>query len=231
MNRPHIIALTGPAGCGKDTVADLLATHAGYVKLAFADPLRTEIQEAFDINAALLQRREHKEMPTDKLALNRCRAMGFVGAVGVHLSSAGAPPSDWLSCHRSPRQIMQWWGTEYRRRQNTDYWTAALAERIKVRIDGGQWRFVVSDLRFPNEAKTICDLGGAVWQVKRPGYAPATTHSSDTDGSALKPSVVLNNSRDIPHLQRLVLAEWWARDTGLSKGDFALIAEALAFND
>ncbi len=231
MNRPQIIALTGPAGCGKDTVADLLATHGGYTKLAFADPLRAEIQEAFGIEPALLSRRDLKEVPTEQLALRHCQALGFVGAVGVHLSGNGAPAADWLTCARSPRQIMQWWGTEYRRRQNPDFWASALANRIKVRIDAGSWRFVVSDLRFTNEAEKIRALGGVVWQVKRPGYAPATAHASDTDGSNLQPVVVLNNSRDIPHLQRLVLAEWWSRDTGLDKGEFALIAEALAFNE
>ena len=35
-----IIGLTGPKGCGKDTVAALLRTHAGFYSLAFADALR-----------------------------------------------------------------------------------------------------------------------------------------------------------------------------------------------
>lgn len=35
-----IIGLTGFAGSGKDTVADILVAEYGFVKLAFADPLR-----------------------------------------------------------------------------------------------------------------------------------------------------------------------------------------------
>lgn len=35
-----LIALTGYAGSGKDTIADHLVESHGYVKLAFADPLR-----------------------------------------------------------------------------------------------------------------------------------------------------------------------------------------------
>ena len=38
--RTHIIGLTGFAGAGKDTVADLLVAHARFRKLAFADALR-----------------------------------------------------------------------------------------------------------------------------------------------------------------------------------------------
>lgn len=229
MNRPQIIALTGPASCGKDTAADLLATHAKFCKLAFADPLRAEVVEAFGVDMQMLTRRDTKETPTEQLALRNCSAMGFLGAIGAHLSANGGhPPAGWLEVPRSPRQIMQWWGTEYRRRQNPDFWASALANRIKVRIETGVWRFVISDLRFPNEAAAIRQLGGQVWQIQRPGFGTTTGHSSDVDGSALRPDVVLINSRDVPHLQRLVLAEWWSRDIGLDKSEFALIADALA---
>ena len=34
------IALTGAAGAGKDTVADILGFHFGYTRIAFADPVR-----------------------------------------------------------------------------------------------------------------------------------------------------------------------------------------------
>lgn len=37
---PSLIGLTGFAGSGKDTVADILVAEYGYVKFAFADPLR-----------------------------------------------------------------------------------------------------------------------------------------------------------------------------------------------
>jgi dephospho-CoA kinase len=38
MTQPlQIIAFTGSAGTGKDTAADILVTHCGFTKLAFAD--------------------------------------------------------------------------------------------------------------------------------------------------------------------------------------------------
>lgn len=38
--RPPVIALTGPAGSGKSTVSDYLASHYGYTKTKFAKPLK-----------------------------------------------------------------------------------------------------------------------------------------------------------------------------------------------
>lgn len=38
--KPQIIGVAGPAGAGKDTVADYLVSQYGFVKLAFAGPLK-----------------------------------------------------------------------------------------------------------------------------------------------------------------------------------------------
>ena len=81
MNKPHIIGLTGPAGCGKDTVAQLLATHLGFAHLAFADALRVEVAHAYGIDHGMLTRRDTKEVPTGALAFDRCKDMLFVGAI------------------------------------------------------------------------------------------------------------------------------------------------------
>ncbi len=42
---PELIALTGAAGSGKDTVASHLEQEHGYVRLSFADPLRDMLAE------------------------------------------------------------------------------------------------------------------------------------------------------------------------------------------
>ena len=192
MNKPHIIGLTGPAGCGKDTVAQLLATHLGFAHLAFADALRAEVCAAYGIDQSLLTRRDTKEVPTRALALDRCNTLAFVGAIVVRANKDPATWPELMQAPRSPRHIMQWWGTDYRRQHSGEsYWTRTLTSRVHTQQQGHQWRHVVSDVRFPNEADAIRALGGVIWQVKRPGLQRGTSHISETDGSEFEPDAVI----------------------------------------
>lgn len=221
--KTHTIGLTGYAGVGKDTVADLLVAHLGFQKLAFADALRAEICEGFGIDSIYLSHPSTKNQATNALAMNRA-PVGFLGAVALTVGEKdrtnGRLSTAWLSAPRSPRQIMQWWGTEYRRRENPRYWTRIMAARIVELRRLGVARLVITDVRFDNEADTIHASGGLLWQITRPEINQATTaegtHVSATDGGVFKPAAVLANSHDIRHLQQLVLGEFLALESGIA---------------
>lgn len=220
MSKPFaLIGLTGPASSGKDTVADLLVTHCGFVKLAFADPLKAEVSDAFGIEPLYLTRRETKEHPMTGLALRKCLSDGFVGRMVVnHLNGKDGPLID-LDAPRSPRQIMQWWGTDYRRAQDPNYWTKQTSARISYMMrERLATRIVITDCRFVNEIDVVRFFyGGLVWQIKREGISvPAGAHLSETDGAGFNPNAVINNDHDIRHLQQVVLGEYWAHDAGLA---------------
>lgn len=208
-DRPIVIGLTGLAGAGKDTVADALVERAGFVKLAFADALREEIEEAYELERgdALLRDRTTKEAPTERLALRWCTDMHFVRAVYAAAAARGTPMTmEAMDDPRSPRQILQWWGTEYRREMEPDYWTAVLSTRIATSIGQGQWRLVVTDCRFANEAAMLRRAGGELWQVFRPGLRPVEGgHVSQATGDALKPEHFIVNSGSIEGLGLQVL--------------------------
>jgi len=215
----HIIALTGQAGTGKDTAADMLVGACRFTKLAFADALRREVAEAYRLDVdgmqSLLNDRAAKETPTTRLALIECRDFGFIGAVA--LANRATVTHEWATQARSPRQILQWWGTEYRRAQRLDYWTSTLYSHLHQlhKLDG-RTRFVITDCRFENEAHLVRSVGGVVWQVDRPGLPEVENgHTSTADPARLQPSAIIPNTSSLNALREAVLGEWWAWEAQL----------------
>jgi hypothetical protein len=73
------------------------------------------------------------------------------------------------------RTLLQWWGTEYRRSIDPNYWVKQLAERIEKENPAYA---LIADMRFPNEMAYVKQHGFAVL-VDRPGLPPST-HASET---------------------------------------------------
>ena len=209
MARPiTVIALAAPAGAGKDTVADILATHAGFRKVAFADTLRSEVSEAYHEETILFTRRDFKDVPHAALALHRCFDRAFVGALLFHGLIQNSEAE--MAAPRSPRQILQWWGTEYKRSGDPDYWVKATVGRIAYlinnRIDD---QFVITDCRFANEVAELRRIWGApLWRIERPGFVSTGLHASDVDGREFSPDCVILNNGSIPALRDKVLAQY-----------------------
>lgn len=164
----RIIALHGKAGAGKDTFADRLVEKHGFVKRGFADPLYEEVAAAFDVGVGWLRDRQRKESPQDLLRVARCRDKAFrqlMEALGEGLFEM-----------RSPRWVLQKWGTEYRRGQNDQYWLARMAVFYQQhRLTHG---VVIPDCRFENEAQWVKRFDGTIIEIRRTGL-PAGAHASD----------------------------------------------------
>lgn len=219
MNETYILGLSGPAGCGKDTVADLLVAHAGFTKMAFADPLKSEVCNAFGIDLLHLNQRETKEHPMTALALRKCRDDAFIGRMLT--GQTHCTFGEFLEAPRSPRWIMQKWGTEYRRHQDANYWVRLTSKRISYTLrERLATRIILTDCRFGNEVSLVCrTFGGQLWQIHRDGVEVAQdSHTSETTGAAFRPDLTLNNSQGISHLQERVLEAFWAHGAGLKRG-------------
>lgn len=194
IHTPTLIGLTGANGTGKDTVAAMLAAELRkYGKapavIAFADALYEEVSAAFNISVQALRERSTKETPMDALKVSQCNEPWFSsvysGSESIHV---------WLDVPRSPRQILQWWGTEYRRKQQSDYWVMRLLQMVHTLRAAGTSHIIITDVRFADEAEAIRHQGAQIWRVHRPNLLPTTTgHVSEVTGEEFAPeSTILN---------------------------------------
>ena len=63
------------------------------------------------------------------------------------------------------RKLQQWWGTDYRRAEDPDYWVRLAEHRAEVLEAETGLTPVFTDVRFPNEADMITRHGGLLVQV------------------------------------------------------------------
>ncbi len=77
------------------------------------------------------------------------------------------------------RRILQWWGTEYRRAQDPDYWTKAWGRKVE-QFELAHMHVLVDDVRFMNELNVIREHGGLIVKIERPGFDGANNHASET---------------------------------------------------
>lgn len=98
--------------------------------------------------------------------------------VGGHdwLDANKETPIDWLD-GKTPRQVMQTLGTEWGRQMiHPDLWVRRLARMVDASTAPN---FVISDVRFPNEADAIHGMGGIIVNVERTEIVGADEHVSE----------------------------------------------------
>lgn len=146
-----LIGLAGYARSGKDTAAAYLAAEYGYERRAFADKLR-ELAEA--INPVVGFGQATYQWALDTLGYEQAKNIypevrDFLVALGKGVREV-LGPDIWLDACLPPVRYAG----------------------LEVMHFGGP-PLVVSDVRYPNEACRIRDLGGDVWLIDRLGIEPA----------------------------------------------------------
>lgn len=157
-----LIGICGPAGSGKDTLADGIAATDVYVKHNLADPIKAALNAMFGWGPAHWENRDWKEEPVPWLE----RELAAEG----HESEM---------CNPSPRYLAQTLGTEWgRERIDPEIWLK-IAQRKYAKIAGAGTMsggrivgmgMIIPDIRFENEAAWIKDEGGLLFEVQRPGH-------------------------------------------------------------
>jgi hypothetical protein len=173
--RVTVLGLSGYARSGKDTAADYLVDSYGFTKMSFADPM--------------------------KKALITLDPMIDFGEGRAYLSQAIRVGWDELKkISTEIRPLLQRMGTEIGRNMwGEDFWVDAAINSIP---DGS--KVVFADVRFPNEARAVKELGGQVWRVERNGVGPANSHVSETALDGYKFDKVFDNSSSIEDFKTLL---------------------------
>ncbi len=194
-----LIGLLGDyPGVGKDTSAALLAERHGFEVFSFARKLYAEASEAYGIPVEEWQRRDLKEVPQARFALIHCRDEQFrqVAAALLLKESGRCPLEQILRVRLAPRQILRWWGTEFRRvGYGEDYWTRPVFSKILERPNG---RHVITDTRLGNELFATVRLGGYIGRILRPSAAPEklSDHPSEVLARMWPEDFVIHNEGD-----------------------------------
>lgn len=163
-----IIGLTGYAQSGKDTVAEYLVSNYGYRRIAFADPLR---QAVYNLNPRITI--------ADMVGVPLRTAVDGLGWENVKVDSEDA------------RELLQRMGTEVGRHMfGEDFWVDQAMKNVS-KFD----KVVFTDVRFPNEYRSIKQREGTVWRVERLGVGAVNGHASETAMDNIRvDGIITNNS-------------------------------------
>ena len=135
------------------------------------------------------------------------------GAVSNMLNDLGLPGFNYVYVDKesiipglgiSARHMLQTLGTEWGRACiHPDFWVMiARAKAERIMKDGGS--VVIDDVRFPNEAKMVFDLGGELWRIDRPGVTYSGDHSSEGGLEDITPDRVIVNDGTIAQLKEKI---------------------------
>lgn len=173
--KKNLIAFIGLSRSGKDTAAAALVNQ-GWELIKFADGLKTMLRAYF----------------------------GFMGAGPREIERLiEGDMKEWpthMLSGKTTRWAMQSLGTEWGRELiGHDIWVnAALAHASQFD------KVVISDCRFPNEAKAIQAQGGKIVRIVREGLS-ADSHPSEQLIATLPEDIRILNSGTVDYLQQKVL--------------------------
>jgi len=186
-NRVYVLGLHGQKHHGKSTTARYLEQKYGFVKVAIAQGLKDSYQALFGLSDEQLTVTDAKEAVDP-----------FWGV--------------------SPRQMLQGGGmmlreelSQYIPNLDLSHYSVHLARLVRTmyqHYQAGHTRFVIEDVRFPDELVLLKELGATVAKVVRPGYhdpyASSSAHASETALAHHEFAVVILNEGDISALEQCI---------------------------
>jgi hypothetical protein len=174
----NIIGITGRAGAGKDTAADVLVERFGFVKVALADPIKRICRDVFAFTDEQLWGASEKRNAPDER---------YRRADGSFLT---------------PRYALQTLGTGWARACYENVWIDYAIKSATEFLEAGAAGVVIPDVRFPNELAAIRAAGGRIWRIERATYTSESfrDHVSETSLDGFEVDVTIENDGSLSQL-------------------------------
>lgn len=203
-----IVGFSGKIGTGKDTIAPRVVSRVEEIfelnnptpaQEYFASPLKREVSEFISTieehyrAEGSLESEEFRSLLREQFNMTDTHLDDTVPYVAVELEADHFGLNGW-SRTPSIRKLLQYWGTDLRRSQDTEYWTKKALIQMMYSLSQGKSVYL-TDVRFPNEVDAIQSIGGKVVRLNispgfqkelailRDGFAPnssSVNHASET---------------------------------------------------
>jgi hypothetical protein len=179
----RLIGLSGYARSGKDEAAKVLVEEYGFKRIAFADKLR-DFLYALDPIVTVKRGETPINVKQGETVKRLYIDDGIRATIPVSIEVRVSQVIDehgWDGYKETEygaeiRGLLQRLGTEAGRQT---LWDSIWIDAALHDLDPNG-NYVVTDVRFPNEAAAITERGGRLVRIVRDGVGPANMHASET---------------------------------------------------
>lgn len=185
----QVVGFCGFAQSGKDTAAGFLVER-GWTRLAFADILRESLYNLNPIVQTKFRSHPGPDGPIDT-PYEWERVQAIVDSIGWDRAKVEYPEI---------RQLLQRFGTEVGRElYGENFWVDRVMNQVTH-----PGRYVITDVRFPNEEIAVHKAGGRLFRINRGGVVAVNGHASE-DIDRLQIDGVIPNTSDVDKFRAVVL--------------------------
>lgn len=166
----NIVSISGRKGSGKSEIAKLLV-EKGFEKISFADYLKELVCSLYNWNLFRMGELLYKEeILTIPVFWNKTKANELEAILNIKKNALFVNDKTFLT----RRQAIQYIGTEVLRRLDINFHVDNLIKRIQP-----DKKYVLDDVRFPNELEAMKRIGALCLFIFRPGNFEYSNHSSE----------------------------------------------------
>lgn len=162
-----LIVFSGAMGAGKDTTGVEIVKELGYSESGYHEFYSKALRAELDLIISAIRDSSTRLEAIDK-ASAATKALDGNTRIAVELLWNDVKSSNVISAYdrvQSVRNALQYWGTDFRRKEDCDYWVRKTAKNVISQLAAGRSVYV-TDARYENEVDLIHRAGGVSVRLK-----------------------------------------------------------------